>query len=142
MARFRDRRICLELCPTSNVEVVGYRDPLLPETAGLARYPLRTFIEQGVPVTLCTDNPGISRTTLAAEYLAASRMTEGGLSLWEAMALMRQAFVSSFLPGADRDAMLREADLAVRGVVLVAFGTTGDAAWTVHREFKHPLSRL
>ena len=109
--RFRDRGICLELCPTSNREVVGFRDPALPDaTARLPDYPLRRFIDAGLPVTLCTDNPGISRTTLADEYLAAARMTPGGLTLWQALALQRQAFVHAFLPADQRESLLKRTD--------------------------------
>jgi adenosine deaminase len=109
-ARFRNRGICLELCPSSNREVVGFFDPAYPATDGLPRYPLRRFIQQGLPLTLCTDNPGISRTSLADEYLAAARMSEGGLTLWETLALTRQAFLHAFLPAADREALLKRMD--------------------------------
>ncbi len=112
-SRFRDRGICLELCPSSNREVVGFYDPADPATSGQAAYPLRRFIDSGLPVTLCTDNPGISRTTLAAEYLCAARMTEGGLSQWECLALMRQAFVHAFLPSAEREVLIKNADRLV-----------------------------
>lgn len=67
----------------------------------------------GLPVTLCTDNPAISRTTLTGEYLAAARMSEGGLTQWEALALMRQAFVHAFLPAAEREALLKRVDALV-----------------------------
>lgn len=110
MARFRERGICLELCPTSNIEVVGYHDPLRPLTEGLPTYPLRTLMQAGLPLTLCTDNPGISRTTLAEEYLTASRIVPGGLTVWEALALMRQGFERSFLPAPVRTALLHVAD--------------------------------
>jgi adenosine deaminase len=109
-ARFRNRGICLELCPSSNREVVGFFDPAYPATEGLPRHPLRRFMEQGLPLTLCTDNPGISRTSLADEYLAAARMSEGGLTLWETLALTRQAFVHAFLPAADRELLLKRMD--------------------------------
>lgn len=109
-SRFRDRSIALELCPSSNREVVGFKDPQHPGTQACPAYPLRPFITQGLPVTLCTDNPGISRTTLAQEYLAAARMTEGGLSLWETLALMRQSLVHAFLPTAERETLLKRCD--------------------------------
>jgi len=109
-ARFRDRGICLELCPTSNHEVVGYADPAVPQSLQLPGYPLHRFIELGLPITLCTDNPGISRTTLADEYLTAARMSPQGLTQWQALALMRQAFVHSFLPADQREALLKSAD--------------------------------
>lgn len=107
-ARFRDRRICLELCPTSNREVVGYHDP--DHRGADAPYPLRQLMMLGVPLTLCTDNPGISRTTLAEEYLAAARMTDDGLSQWEVLALMKQAFLHAFLPASERERLIKAID--------------------------------
>lgn len=52
-----------------------------------------------MPALLC---PGASRIILANKYLAAARMSEIGLSQWEALALMRQGFIRVFLPSADR----------------------------------------
>jgi len=117
-ARFRDRGILLELCPTSNREVVGYRDPDFAGSDDLPAYPLRRFLADGLPLTLCTDNPGISRTTLADEYLAAARMSgeglsEGGLNRWQALALIKQAFSHAFLPAAERERLLKAADARV-----------------------------
>ncbi|HXF47491.1 MAG TPA: CRISPR-associated ring nuclease [Burkholderiaceae bacterium] len=110
--RFRDRGICIELCPTSNREVVGFRDPAVPGSEALPDYPLRGLLEAGLPVTLCTDNPGISRTTLADEFLAAARMG-GGLTLWEALGLVREGFVHGFLPAPERARLLARAEQEV-----------------------------
>jgi adenosine deaminase len=116
-AKFRDRGICLELCPSSNREVVGFADPAFAASQGCPVYPLRHFIELGLPITLCTDNPGISRTTLAGEYLAAARMTDGGITLWESLALMRQAFVHAFLPSVERGVLIKRADEQVFSLI-------------------------
>lgn len=107
--RFRDRGVCIELCPTSNREVVGFRDSAVPESEGLPAYPLRALLEADLPLAICTDNPGISRTTLADEFLAAARMG-GGLTLWEALALARAGFVHAFLPAPARARLLARAD--------------------------------
>lgn len=111
--RFRDRGISLELCPSSNREVVGFRDPAHPHTAAEPDYPLSLLVDAGLPLVLCTDNPGISRTTLADEYLAAARMSDGGFSAWQALAIVRMSFVHAFAPAAERDALRR----AVEGSV-------------------------
>lgn len=115
--RFRDRGILLELCPTSNREVIGFRDPDILESAQLAPYPLRPLLEMGIPLTLCTDNPGISRTTLADEYIAAARMQSGAghteLTQWETLAVIRQAFVHAFLPAQLRDPLEKLVDRAI-----------------------------
>jgi adenosine deaminase len=108
--RFRDRNICLELCPTSNREVVGYRDPRYPESREYASYPLLELWQKGLPLTLCTDNPGISRTTLADEYLTAAGMTDGKLSQWDALAMIKQGFVHGFMNGDDKEALLKQVD--------------------------------
>lgn len=49
----------LELCYTSNLQT---------KAANIANYPLPTFIENGVTVTLNTDNMTVSDTTLKNEY--------------------------------------------------------------------------
>lgn len=109
--RFRDRNICLELCPTSNREVVGFYDPRYPASQNRPRqYPLRELWQKGLPLTLCTDNPGISRTTLTEEYLTAAAMTDNQLSLWDALAMIKQGFVHSFLSGNDKETLLKQVD--------------------------------
>lgn len=115
--RFRDRRIALELCPTSNREVVGFRDPAVAESAGLPDYPLRRMMDAGLPLSLCTDNPGISRTTLADEFITAARMI-GGLRLWEALALIRNSFAHAMLSAEERDGMMRGLEARVAACVL------------------------
>jgi adenosine deaminase len=126
-SRFRDRGICLELCPSSNREVVGFFDPEHAATADQPRYPLRRFIDAGLPLTLCTDNPGISQTTLADEYLVAARMSDDGITLWEALALIKQGFARAFLPADARETLLKQADrqilAALLGGKLAAAGT-------------------
>lgn len=108
--RLRDRRIAIELCPTSNIEVVGYYDPEIEDTWEMAEYPLKSYLrELGLDVVLCTDNPGISRTSLAEEYLRAARMC-GGLSLWQLLSLVRASFEHAFLPANHRSALLRQYD--------------------------------
>jgi len=111
--RFRNRGVLLELCPSSNREVVGFRDPSFPASEGRPEYPLQTFVKQGLPLTLCTDNPGISRTTLAGEFVAASRMSRAGLSWWDALAIARQAFLYAFTDAAERDEVRQAAERTV-----------------------------
>ena len=117
--RFRDRTICLELCPSSNREVVGFFDPDYPASQDCPAYPLLSFWrEQGLPLTLCTDNPGISQTTLADEYLTAARMTAHQLSLWETLAMIKQAFVHSFLAGKDKERLIKQIDSQIYNLII------------------------
>ncbi len=128
-ARFRNRNICLELCPTSNLEVVGFYDPLQEvsgeksDSAADARklYPLKKLWEMGLPLTICTDNPGISRTTLTNEYLTASRLVDN-FTLWDALAMIKLAFSHSFLPAESREILMKKADKIIFGLVAEEFG--------------------
>ncbi|MFC6464387.1 adenosine deaminase [Marinilactibacillus sp. GCM10026970] len=57
----QERNVLLELCPTSNVQtraVKSWED-----------YPLRLFLEQGIPVSINTDNRTVSSTTLTDEWI-------------------------------------------------------------------------
>jgi adenosine deaminase len=119
--RFRDRGICIELCPSSNREVVGYRDAAFPETAHCPDYPLWRLWQAGLPLTLCTDNPGISRTTMTGEYLTAARMVGDCFSCWDALAMIKQAFVHAFLPSQEKEALLKRMDALVYRHVLAQF---------------------
>jgi adenosine deaminase len=62
VARLRDQRVPLEVCPSSNV-VLG----LVPS---LAAHPLPALVEAGLVVTLNTDIPSVTGRTLSAEYAA------------------------------------------------------------------------
>jgi adenosine deaminase len=114
--RFRDRGILLELCPTSNREVVGFYDPAIADSWTFPPYPLAQFLEMGIPVTLCTDNPGIGQSTLSEEYLVASRMlTAQGevLTLRSALSLIYQGFFYGFAPAHHREQLKRLADAKI-----------------------------
>ena len=54
-----ERRIPLEICPTSNIRLGVYPD--------LAVHPLRRLYDAGVPVTINSDDPPLFNTTLNAE---------------------------------------------------------------------------
>jgi aminodeoxyfutalosine deaminase len=81
-----DRAIPLEICITSNVMtgVVG----------ALREHPVRRLYDAGVAITLNTDDPGIFRTTLCAEYEVAAR--EFGFGEEELNAIAENAFRYAF----------------------------------------------
>ncbi len=62
LEQLKKKQTCLELCPTSN---------LLTHAVERSQvYPIMQFLEQGVRVTLCTDDAAICRTSLRKEYEA------------------------------------------------------------------------
>jgi adenosine deaminase len=90
MEELRDRRIPLEVCPTSNV--------CLAIVDSMVRHPLRALFDAGLVVTVNSDDPPMFNTSLTEEYLALYRYL--GFTIEELEQLSRNAVRSSFL--ADR----------------------------------------
>lgn len=61
----RKRGVTLEMCPTSNIQTAAVK--------AITRHPLRAFYQIGLPVTINTDDPSVSNTTLTDEYMVAVR---------------------------------------------------------------------
>lgn len=87
LRRFKDKNIFIELCPSSNFQIGNYNKN---------NYPLRIYLNEGLKVTVNTDNPGISRTTITQEYLFASKIAN--LNRLEILQLLRNSFQGVFLP--------------------------------------------
>jgi adenosine deaminase len=61
----RQRQIPLEICPTSNIALKVYED--------MSHHPLPKLIEEGLYVTLNSDDPPMFNTTLTDEYRIAAQ---------------------------------------------------------------------
>jgi adenosine deaminase/adenosine deaminase CECR1 len=90
MQEMRERGVLVEICLTSNDVILDVRD---------SDHPLPMYLEAGVPVTLATDDEGISRIDLTHEYLRAA--LSYGLGYRELKAMARNSLAHSFLPGAN-----------------------------------------
>lgn len=108
--RFLNRKITVEMCPSSNHQIVGYGN-------GKPAYPLKQYLQEGLRVTVNTDNPGISRTNFSNEYYKAAQLSEDGLSLWEILQLIRNGFKSAFLPFDQRQNLLIESEKEILTVL-------------------------
>ena len=53
--------IAVEMCPTSNLQTKAVTD--------MKEYPIRKFMEYGIPVTINTDNTTVSGTDIQKEFL-------------------------------------------------------------------------
>ncbi|XID94040.1 adenosine deaminase [Paenibacillaceae bacterium WGS1546] len=93
----RERKIPLELCPTSNIQTKA--------VAGWEAYPIREYFERGLTLTVNTDNPGVSGTDITKEYVAIAE--KFGFTLDEIVALLRNGIEASFLEPGEK-AELRE----------------------------------
>jgi adenosine deaminase len=98
MALLRERRIPLEVCPTSNVctgLVPSFRD-----------HPLPRFLEAGLVVTLNSDDPGLFGTSLENEYESAAANFE--LTPEQLARLSENAIRASFLAEEEKEILLKD----------------------------------
>ncbi len=101
MALLRERRIPLEVCPSSNVA-----------TGLIARFedhPLPKLLEAGLVVTLNSDDPAMFGTSLQEEILRAARSFD--LSRAAVVGLCRNAVEASFLSRDDKQRLQERIDL-------------------------------
>jgi adenosine deaminase/adenosine deaminase CECR1 len=89
LKEMRERDILVEICLTSNDIILDVRGD---------EHPLPLYLDAGVPVTLATDDEGVSRIDLTNEYLRAAITYDLGYRDLKAMA--RNSLAHSFLPGA------------------------------------------
>ena len=90
MAEMAKRNVLVEICLTSNDLILGVKGK---------DHPLPVYWKQGVPVTLATDDEGVSRSDLTHEYLQAAETYSYSYTQLKRMA--RQSLEHSFLPGAS-----------------------------------------
>jgi adenosine deaminase len=110
--KIRERKIAIELCPSSNYQIKNYYDSYYLDDEDIQSnkseiintgsnkteyYPLKDYIDKRLKVTINTDNMGISRTNITNEFLKAARMTENGLSLWDIFKIIKMGFKSAFV---------------------------------------------
>lgn len=84
----RDRKIPLELCPTSNMLTNAIPD--------LKKHPLKKLFDYGILTTINTDDPGIFNTNLNREYRICREML--GMSDKELETCAQYAAENSFIP--------------------------------------------
>ncbi|GAB3844256.1 adenosine deaminase [Micromonospora andamanensis] len=95
-----ERRIALEVCPTSNVRTRAVAD--------IGEHPLRRLVDAGVLVTINSDDPPMFGTTLDDEYAVAARLLDVGP---EGVAeLARNAVSASFLDESGKRRIIAEID--------------------------------
>lgn len=116
LRRVREDGVCIELCPISNDQTGAF--------SSARPYPLHRFMQEGIDVCLNTDNPTISGTDIVKEFFQASwaiqeakRDKHGehtdideGLTLWDALLLIKTSFKRAFLPLPLRRELLAKAD--------------------------------
>ncbi|MFP4344063.1 MAG: adenosine deaminase [Anaerolineales bacterium] len=105
-----ERSIALEVCPTSN-----FQTGVVP---GLSLHPLLDLFSLRLPVTINTDDPSVSDTTLTDEYIIAIRVI--GLSPQMICQALENAVDAAFIPEEERGALQQEFETAIEECLNVA----------------------
>ena len=96
VARLAEKQIPLELCPTSNLQTKAVAD--------LEDFPIRDYLEQGLIVTVNTDNMTVSHTTIWQEF---QLLRSQGLTDSEYRAVLRNSAAAAFLSQQDKGKLLQ-----------------------------------
>jgi adenosine deaminase len=94
-----EHRIGIESCPTSNYQTATVTDT--------ANHPMKAFLEQGIEVTLSTDDPGVSAINLRHEYEVAHSVV--GLSQAQLAKIQRFGVEQAFLSDKQKSALYEQA---------------------------------
>lgn len=108
--RFKNSKIAVELCPGSNYQIVGFRDYTRPESASFPVYPLKEYLQENIKVTINTDDPGISLSNINEEYIKAIQLSEGNISLWEILKIIRNGFKASFMDYDEKEKVIKKVE--------------------------------
>ncbi|HSD89321.1 MAG TPA: hypothetical protein VLB44_17450 [Kofleriaceae bacterium] len=88
MTEMAARQVLVEVCLSSNIQIL--------EISGTA-HPLAQYLAHGVPVALATDDQGVSRSSMAGEYMRAA--LDQHLTYRQLKTLARNSLEHAFLPG-------------------------------------------
>lgn len=103
MHTLAERKIPLEICPTSNIFTKKF-------VKDLSEHPMKKFFDKGIVVTLNTDDPLFFGVELLDEYWNAySKM---GFKLPELKQILQNSFIASFMSESQKGSFLASLDLA------------------------------
>jgi adenosine deaminase len=113
MDMLRDRKVPLEVCPSSNLFTGHY-------ATTLRNHPIAQFMDRGLWVTLNTDDPTIFGVDLVDEYLGLA--AEGVFDLDQLLRMVKNGIFATFLPLERQEELWRAAsrEIEARGVRLPA----------------------
>lgn len=99
-----EQRIHLEICPTSNVR--------LGRVMTYSGHPLQLLWQQGIPLGINSDDPGLFASDLSDEYRKVREHC--GFSLQEIKQIIDESIRAAFLPSTRKDVLQQYIDLEWR----------------------------
>lgn len=113
LEKFRERKIGIEMCPSSNDQIVGFTNE--------KEYPLLQYLEKGLKVTINTDDQGISRTNLTKEFIKAGQLCKN-LSLWDCIVLIRNSIRLAFCDMTTKTKLMKSFEDEILTIINEEFG--------------------
>ncbi|MFW5683735.1 MAG: adenosine deaminase [Spirochaetota bacterium] len=104
MKRLAQDRVPLEICPTSNVITKKY-------VSDLAKHPIRRFFDEGLLVTVNTDDPVLFSVELNEEYERV--VTQVGFSRDELVTLVKNNLMATFLSDGEKQVHWKRVEKAL-----------------------------
>lgn len=111
--RFIDKNIGVEMCPSSNYQIVGFNSTD-------KKYPLREYMEKGLKVTINTDDQGISKTNLTNDFIKASQMCPD-LTLWDCIVLIRNSLSIAFCDSVTKNKLMHDFEDEILNIITEEF---------------------
>ena len=100
LAELVKRNVTFELCPTSNVLLVGKYD------TDFSNYPGRAYFDAGAKITINTDDPGLLGCTIGGEYKIAHDTL--GFSPNELVDITKNAIRAAYVDETTRQNMMQK----------------------------------
>lgn len=111
--RFIDKNIGVEMCPSSNYQIVGFNQKE-------KKYPLMEYMNKGLKVTINTDDQGISKTNLTNEFIKASKMCPD-LTLWDCIVLIRNSLSIAFCDSNTKHKLMQKFEDDILNIISKEF---------------------
>lgn len=101
LAEMAQRHVMVEICLTSNDLILGART---------IQHPLATYLQNGVPVALATDDEGVERSDMSREFLKAALDQHLGYVALKTLA--RTSLQYAFIDGGEKARLQADLDRA------------------------------
>lgn len=111
----RESFVNIELCPISNY-LTNNKFQFNKEGV-IENYPLKRYLKERLSVSINTDNPYVSNTTLSKEFLFASKIC-GGLTKWQLLKIILYSFKSITIDKHMKTKLMKEIDEEIFKILL------------------------
>lgn len=108
MRTMAERQIGIEMCPYANYQIKGFK----PMDGQDRSYPLLKYMEAGIPVTVNTDNIGISSANLTDNFILLAHLTPG-ITRLQILHIIRNSISVAFIHPEFRQNLLSQMETQV-----------------------------